>query len=371
MLIQNLNYAIEIAPQLLQNPNRLIADLQSIDAIKSCSAFVIISDDKVKTLYAEKLKMAFTENGFACLLLSFSAGEKSKTRATKELLEDKMLEKGFGADTCIIAIGGGVTSDLAGFIAATYCRGIPLVLIPTSFLAMVDASIGGKNGVNTPYGKNLIGTTTDPNKVIIDSDTLKTLDPKDLRDGFVEVIKHALIWDESLFDYLEKHAENLLSLDLLDIDEIIAKSCQIKVKIVLEDTQRKGIRNLLNFGHTIGHAIENLTNYELSHGEAVAIGILVESYIAFKLGVFDYPSIERIKNLFLKIRLPLKLQNKLAISDLLQAMTIDKKSLKKTPRFVIIDKIGSCLNCDFEYCKSVDEAVIIDALDWMDSGFCS
>jgi len=362
-------YEIEISHGLLQNPIKLIQDLQSLDSIKSCSAFVIISDTLVKPLYADSLAKACKDLGLHIVQLTFPAGEINKTRSTKEQLEDQMLENAVGADTCLIAIGGGVTTDLAGFIASTYCRGIPLVLIPTSLLSMVDASIGGKNGVNTPFGKNLIGTTTEPKKVIIDFETLKTMKPKDLRDGFVEIIKHALISSSTFFEYLEEHPTKLLSLDLLHLDNLIAESCLIKVKIVLEDQQIKGKRNLLNFGHTIGHALENLTNYSLSHGEAVAIGILVESYMAFKLDIFDYPSIERIKNLFLKYGLPLKLQKKLPIDDLLHAMVFDKKSVKKRARFVIIEQIGTCLECDFHYCKAVDEAFLIDALNWMNQEF--
>lgn len=363
------SYEIELGNGLLQNFNRFISDLESIDDIKACSAFALISDDHIKPLYSDLLKKCFINAQKKCFQFSFPQGERHKTRATKEILEDQMLENGLGADTCLIAVGGGVTTDLAGFLASTYCRGVPYVIIPTSLLAMVDASIGGKNGVNTSFGKNLIGTINQPKKVIIDIEVLKTLRTRDLRDGFVEIIKHALIADPCLFDYLVKHSKELLCQDSVTLEHVIFESCRIKSEIVMLDEKAKGKRNLLNFGHTIGHALENLTDYSLTHGEAVAIGILVESYIAFQMKLISQTIVDCIRNVFLEYGLPLKLKIKLAPVAMLQAMSLDKKSLGSSPRFVIIEKVGSCLDCDSKYCMPVEEDILLKALHWMNTEF--
>ena len=226
----------------------------------------------------------YLQLGLEAILFSFPNGEQHKSRATKEKLEDQLFEKELGRDICVIALGGGVTTDLGGYLAATYCRGVPLVMMPTSLLGMVDASIGGKTGVNTPYGKNLVGSIYQPKKVLIDPATLQSLPLKELRNGIVEMIKHGLILDRDYFTYLNEHADQLLELDLSILEKAIFESCRIKREIVEQDDRESGKRNLLNFGHTVGHALENLTHYSLAHGEAVAIGILVESHLAVQLG---------------------------------------------------------------------------------------
>lgn len=211
----------------------------------------IITDTKIEKLFGKKLFKGQAS------FFSFPAGEKSKTRKTKEKIEDGLIQKGFGSDTVIVGLGGGVVTDLAGFVAATYCRGVKLVLIPTTLLGMVDAAIGGKNGVNTPKAKNRIGTFYFPELIMIDTDFLKTLPEKEMLMGGAEILKYGLIDDPSLFQDLPK----LFS----SIDKTIEKSIAAKKKVVGEDPEeKKGLRRILNFGHTIGHALETIENYKIS-----------------------------------------------------------------------------------------------------------
>lgn len=355
-------YEVEIGSGLLNNQIRYLGSL--------ASRFAIITDDNVASLYGKQVYESLTNSGLDSCVFGFPNGEQSKTRATKELLENQMFEKGLGRDTCVIALGGGVVTDLGGYIAATYCRGIPLVMIPTSLLGMVDASIGGKTGVNVPYGKNMLGCIYQPRKVVIDLSTLQSLSKKELANGVVEMIKHGLIADRKIFEDLEKDSNQLLALDPVVLQKAVFESCRIKKEIVEADEKEEGKRRLLNFGHTVGHALENLTHYSISHGEAVAIGLLVECYISVKLGKLDQKSFDRIKAILKKYGLPLRLPSKFPIQTLLDAMALDKKSLKGRPRFVMIDAIGSPLAYDSSYCTPVEESIIKIALQWMNDEMC-
>lgn len=356
------HYEIEIGSGLLKFQTHYLKSL--------ASRFAIITDDKIASLYGEQLQESLASSDLEVHLFSFPSGEQHKTRATKERLEDQLFENGLGRDTCLIALGGGVVTDIAGYVAATYCRGIPLVMIPTSLLGMVDASIGGKTGVNIPYGKNMLGCIYQPKKVVIDLSTLKSLPKKELANGVVEMIKHGLITDSKLFENLEKHSNQLLTLDSAVLEKTIFESCRIKKEIVEQDEKESGKRRLLNFGHTIGHALERLTDYSISHGEAVAIGLLVESYLSVKLGILDQKSFDRIKKILLQYGLPLQLPSRFLIQTILDAMALDKKSLKGQPRFVMISAIGSSLVYDSSYCTHVEESLIKNALHWMNDDLC-
>lgn len=329
------------------------------------SKFAIITDDQTAPLYGEEIKTILQDSGLEAHLFSFPHGEKNKTRNTKEQIENQLFEKKLGSDIGIIAIGGGVVSDLVGYIAATFCRGVPLVIIPTTLLGMVDASIGGKNGVNTPYGKNLIGSLYFPKKVIIDLCTLKTLSKRELANGMVETIKHALISDASFFEELEKNSQAILELESAILEKTVFTSCRIKSEIVEQDEIEKGKRHLLNFGHTVGHALELLSGFSLAHGEAVAIGLIVESYLSMELGYLDPVSLDRIKNIFTLYGLPLYLPAKLSVPDILAAMTLDKKTVGGVPRFVTLKGIGLPMPHDARYCTPVEQPLIEKALQWM------
>lgn len=355
------HYEIEIGNDLLKTQIPYLSTL--------AERFAIVSDDKVAPLYGEHLKQTLIASGLHAHLFSFPGGERHKTRETKELLENRMFEQGLGRDTCVIALGGGVTTDLAGYLAATYCRGVPLVMFPTSLLGMVDASIGGKTGVNVPFGKNMLGCIYPPKKVVIDLASLKSLPKNELVNGISEIIKHGLIADEPLFKYLETHSKSFLDLDPKTVHHAVFESCRIKKEIVEQDEKENGKRRLLNFGHTIAHALELITDYSIPHGEAVAIGMLVESHISCQMGMLDQTSFNRIKKLHIAYGLPLKFP-KFSASKIMDAMMMDKKSLKGKPRFVIIDAIGSSLPFDSHYCTHVDEKQIINALQWMNDDLC-
>lgn len=353
-------YEIEIGKGFLTQEAFLLQTFQLLG-----SRFAIVADDKVVESYGHALHRLLSAIGLETFLFSFPQGEAYKTRAIKENLENQLFEKGLGRDTCIIAMGGGVSTDLGGYLAATYCRGVPLVMVPTSLLAMVDASIGGKTGVNVPYGKNLVGCIYQPKKVIIDISTLKTLPLQEFRNGVAEMIKHGLIADSQYFDYLDANADKILSLDFDALERAIFESCRIKKEIVEADEKENGQRRLLNFGHTVAHALEHLTNYDISHGEAVSIGIAVESYLATKLGNLAPSALNKIESILTKYGLPLKPVTKFSISSLLDAMTLDKKSVRGKPRFPILNDIGSALPCHSNYCMHVDESALINSLEWM------
>lgn len=355
-------YTIEIGRGILTTQAQFLKPL--------ASKFAIICDDTSARLHGTRLQNQLVESGLKSSLFTFPHGEQHKTRETKAAIEDQLFAHGFGRDSCVIALGGGVTTDLAGYVAATYCRGIPLVMIPTSLLGMVDASIGGKTGVNVLQGKNMLGCIYQPKKVVIDLSTLTTLPKKELSNGFVEVIKHALVADEPLFNTLEKHAEQLLALDDDLLERVILASCRIKKEIVEHDEREAGKRALLNFGHTIGHALESLTRYSISHGEAVAIGIVVESYLAFKLGALDQKTFERIKNTLRSYQLRIQLATPLPPEVVLKVMSLDKKARSGQPLFVIINGIGSPSVEGSQYCLPVEESLIKNALIWMNDALC-
>lgn len=346
----------EIAPGL--STESMVNSLQPFG-----TRLAIISDQIVSDLYGNDLKEKLLRNGFEVLLLTFPPGENYKTRSTKERLEDALLENGFGRDTSIIALGGGVVTDLAGFVAATYCRGVPLFLIPTSLLAMVDACIGGKTGVNVPAGKNMIGSFYHPQKIWIDLEFLQTLSLRELKNGIVEMIKHALIIDKNYFDFLENHSSHLLALENPYLERAIVKSILIKEKITTHDEKESGLRFLLNFGHTVGHALEVTSHFKMSHGEAVAIGIAAESYLSLQMGYLSQESFDRILEIFAKYKIPLEIPP-LNPEDLCQAIRLDKKSLKATPRFTLLSGIGECYVEGNSYCMTLEKSLLKQMLDW-------
>jgi 3-dehydroquinate synthase len=273
-----------------------------------------------------------------------------------------MQSLGCGRDVGVLAIGGGMITDLAGFVAATYCRGVPAIYVPTTLLAMVDATVGGKTGVNTPFGKNLIGTFTQPRAVFIDTDVLVTLDKDTVLDGVIESIKHGLIADAAFFDFLDSNAEKVLNLESPELLELITRSINIKRQIVEEDELEIGKRALCNFGHTIGHALESYLNYSISHGVAVAIGIVAESYLSTRVAGLAYADFVKIKNCLLKYGVRLD-HNECNFEDLKSLLLSDKKTRDKSPHFVLLSAIGvPYFSSGKGYTTSVPELLIEEAL---------
>ncbi len=356
---KDIEYDIHIGAGLLASP----ALYQTCQIM--ASRLAIVADTNTEAFYGKQLQHFLSGQGLDVDLLSFQSGELYKTRHTKEWLEDQLLAKGFGRDTALIALGGGIVTDVTGFVASTYCRGIPYLMLPTSLLAMVDASIGGKTGVNVPTGKNMIGTIYQPHAIFMDSATLKSLPKDELKNGIVECIKHGVILDAAYFELLENHAQQVLELDLSFLEHVIFHSCRIKKCVVEEDERETGKRRLLNFGHTIGHALETLTHHAIPHGQAVAIGMLAESYLSMLLGHLSKASFDRIVTILNTYNIHTTLDSPLSPNDFLEAMKLDKKSVKSTPRFVLVKAIGTCLDCDGQYCQSVDVAVLKKTLDWI------
>jgi 3-dehydroquinate synthase len=267
------------------------------------------------------------------------AGEEHKTIEGASRLYDSLLKSNIERSTPILALGGGVIGDTAGFVAATILRGVPLVQIPTTLLAMVDASVGGKTGVNHPVGKNLIGAFHQPIAVLIDPTVLKSLSPRELRSGLAECIKHDIIRDADGFSNLEKNIPRALSLDMDYLTDLIAHNVAIKARVVEADPFEKGERAHLNFGHTFGHAIENVSHYSYAHGECVALGMIAAARLAASRNMLDQNSIDRIVALIKKAGLPAS-GLKLSIDEVLKAMLFDKKVKSGKIRFILPDRIG-------------------------------
>lgn len=275
-----------------------------------------------------------------------------KTREAKQALEDQLLKRNLGKDTVIVGVGGGVTTDLVGFVASTYMRGVPLVLVPTTLLGMVDAAIGGKTGVDTSFGKNTVGSLYLPKAVVVDVGFLKTLDEREKKNGMSEILKYGLIANREIWDHATKW----------DMEKLIHASIACKVEIVSRDFDEKtGLRHVLNFGHTVGHALELLSNYQMAHGEAVALGCMAESYLSHLLGYLD--QIDPILDVYRKLGYSFK---KFDPKALQQAMAMDKKAKENKPRFVLIDRIGHAMPFEGAYCRSVEKEMIEKMITWME-----
>jgi 3-dehydroquinate synthase len=272
--------------------------------------------------------------------LTFPAGERSKTRDTWARLTDALLQREFGRDSGIIALGGGVAGDLAGFVAATYMRGLPYLQVPTTLLAMLDASVGGKTGVDTPQGKNLIGAFHPPTAVIADPDALATLPEREYRGGLAEAVKHGLIADREYFRWIEGETDALLRRDSAALEQLVRRSVEIKAEVVSGDEREAGRRAILNAGHTVAHAIERATGYEVPHGEAVALGLIAECELAFRLGLAAPALRERVEALLARLGLPVRLPRPVSPDALLAAMASDKKNRAARLRFALPSALG-------------------------------
>ena len=311
----------------------------------------LVADDTVARLYREFLdgsNTAWRTSGRTCSdpvadgwgALSFPAGESSKTRDTWARLTDDLLTLGFGRDAAIVALGGGVTGDLAGFVAATYLRGIPFIQAPTTLLAMLDASVGGKVGVDTGAGKNLVGAFHPPAAVVADPLTLTTLDDRTYRSGLAEAVKHGLIADEGHLAWIEANAEALLARDLDRVTLLVRRSVEIKTVIVEADEQEAGMRALLNAGHTVAHALEQATGYAIPHGEAVAVGLAVEAAIGEAIGATEPGTRARIESALARLGLPAALPPGFDPETLFPAFARDKKSRGRVPGFAFVEAPG-------------------------------
>jgi 3-dehydroquinate synthase len=304
----------------------------------------IISDENVFSLYGSKVKKILKDAGFAVNSFVVPPGEKTKSMDYATKIYDFLVEQRAERDDIIIALGGGMVGDLAGFVAATFLRGMPWVQVPTSLVAMVDASIGGKVGVNHPEGKNLIGAFYQPSLVLADCQTLTTLPRRELTSGWAEVIKHGLILDEGFFQFLEGNVDKLTKLEPELLSRAIARSAAIKAQVVSQDEkEREGKRTILNYGHTIAHGLEAATQYKrFLHGEAVAIGMVGAAKLSQRLGLLSSAAVERQQALLQKFGLPTVFSG-LDLTKITRAMELDKKVKEKAIRWVLLQDIGKAL----------------------------
>ena len=298
-------------------------------------------------------------------VLIIPAGESNKTRDTWARLTDQMLAKGYGRDSTVIALGGGVVGDLAGFVAATFMRGIPVVQVPTTLVAMVDASIGGKTGVDTYLGKNLVGVFHFPAAVLIDPQVLATLPFRELRAGFAEIVKHGVIANDAYFREVASSVRNLLDKGGPESDRmlsVIVKSIEIKADIVSRDEREDGLRKTLNFGHTIGHAVELVSGFSLLHGEAVAIGMALEGRLAERIGVAQAGTAEAIIEALRTAGLPTELPRPFEKGAVLEAMRSDKKARSGKTMFALPLRIGAMAGADTGWTVSVTDDQLREVL---------
>jgi 3-dehydroquinate synthase len=330
------SYSIQIGPKLLPQLG------ESCAAMKFGSRCAIITDANVGPLFAKTAAKSLLAKGFDVVTITVPAGETAKSLKTVQACYDKLAEHRLERKSFIVALGGGVVGDLAGFVAATYLRGIPFVQVPTTLLAQVDSSVGGKVGVNLKAGKNLVGAFYQPRFVLCDLDTLKTLPPRELRAGLAEVIKYGIIYDRALFERLERDLDKLLKLHPSTLSEIIARCCEIKAEVVAQDETESGLRAILNFGHTIGHGLEAISRYgKYLHGEAISIGQVAAAELSAALLDFPDLDVERVADLFRRAGLPtsVELASK-QIDDLFRAMRVDKKVSGGEIKFVLAKRIG-------------------------------
>ena len=319
---------------------------------------VIITDPRAKKLYGDALNQNLTKDGFSVTTLQVPEGEEQKSLETAGRLYHELTNCHAERTTPILALGGGVIGDLTGFVAATYMRGVPLIQIPTTLLAQVDSSIGGKVAVDHGQLKNKIGAFYQPRLVISDMDTLKTLPPNELANGLAEVIKSAAIRNKKFFAFLETNLDRIKSLDESALEETVFQTVQIKAEVVEKDERDLGLRNILNYGHTIGHAIETVSDFKVEHGNAVAIGMLAAARISNKMGILDKNDLGRLKGIIEKAGLPTEMPD-LQIEKIIQAMKHDKKVLRDKIRFVLLKSIGSAFITD-EVNLSLVEKVLVN-----------
>jgi 3-dehydroquinate synthase len=334
-----------------------------VPAATRAHRYAIIADANVAPLYAARVRSALGEG--RTRVYTIPAGEEHKTRATWASLTDSLLGDGFGRDSAVVAVGGGVVGDLAGFVAATYMRGIPFVQVPTTLLAMIDASIGGKTGVDTPSGKNLVGAFHHPAAVIADPDVLRTLPPEHLRAGLAEAIKHGVIADAAYFDEVAAAAPEIVSgsrVATAALERVIVRSIAIKADVVRRDEREGGLRKTLNFGHTIGHAIELRSDYRMLHGEAVAVGMVLESRVAERLGIAEKGTSERVRAAIERTGLPVSPPTDQKPDEILSATRGDKKARSGIVEYALPTRIGAMAAGDKGWGVAVSDDVVLEVL---------
>ncbi|MBO8128744.1 MAG: 3-dehydroquinate synthase [Peptococcaceae bacterium] len=335
------SYPICIGDALLPETGWLVSHVRLTGRV------MVVTNPTVGKLYGEVVRGSLEKAGFTVVWAEIPDGEEFKTLDTASLLYDTAFQNNLDRWSAVIALGGGVVGDVAGFVAATYMRGVPFIQVPTTLLAQVDSSVGGKVAVNHPKGKNIIGAFYQPRLVIADTGTLKSLPPRELKAGMAEVIKYGVIKDAAFFSWLEKNLDRVLALDNAALQQVVEVSCRIKAEVVEADETEQGMRQILNFGHTVGHALESLTNYEVyRHGEAVAIGMVAAARIAVAMGLLPAEEFERLRNLVVRCGLPEAVPDGIDPKLLWTYLHCDKKARGRKVVFVLPRAIGQVIVCD-------------------------
>ncbi len=355
-------YDVEIGSGLGQT---LIDDLKGgLDG--GIKKLAVITDSHVEELYGGPVCQALCEAGYEAELFVFPAGEKSKVRSVKEMLEDAMLAQGYRRDCMVIAVGGGVVSDLAGFLAGTFGRGVPYINYSTTLLAAADAAVGGKTAVDTPLATNLIGLIYQPKKVYVDIDTWKTLPKEHIINGLAETVKHGCLADLELFEYLEKNHEGILGLDPEACTFISEHNCDVKYRVVMKDERESNLREILNLGHTVGRAVETVSDYKLLHGQAVSIGLVAQAKLGLKYGYMSAEEVDRVIALLEKIGLPVDIPDYIDRDELVKKLYTDKKVRDGKLRFVFQKGIGEVMQFDDgRYAREVTESDAAEVIKGM------
>ncbi len=321
--------------------HNILASIGGIASSEKARKFAIITNSTVNSLYGDTVAGSLESSGFEHEMFEVADSEASKSLAEAEMLYRKLAAGGFDRNSCIISLGGGVVGDLGGFVAATYMRGIGLIHVPTTLLAQVDSSIGGKAAVNIPEGKNLVGAFHQPELVITDVATLATLPDAEFRSGLAEVLKYGMILDSELFGMLESGADCILRRDPDAMVKVVARCAAIKAGIVEQDEHDMGRRLILNYGHTLGHALEAASEYQYRHGEAVALGMLFAAEMSMKSGLLAQNDLQRLHKLISALCLPARMDRKIDVEKVMKFMNIDKKSRDGKLRLVLPTGIGS------------------------------
>ncbi len=342
------SYPITIGGGLLQDVG---VDLVERNIAKR---YAIISDDQVASLYGTKLLKSLEHAGVEAEMITIPHGEATKNISTIGQLASELAKRGFDRSDGLIALGGGVAGDITGFLASIYMRGIPFVQVPTTLLAQVDSSVGGKTGVDIPEGKNLIGTFYQPRVVYIDTDVLQTLPESELRGGLAEVIKYGIIIDVDFFSYLQTHRAAILNLESEEVATMVRKCCEIKAMVVEQDEREGGLRRILNFGHTIGHAVEAASDFSINHGFAVAIGMCAVAELAVKGGYTIQGVADEVRKIITDYGLPDTIPADLDQVLIKAYLQTDKKTVGGRVFFVLPEKIGKVIITDEVASTDVD-----------------
>jgi 3-dehydroquinate synthase len=354
--VVNLPYPVTVAAGAFDGLSEVVK------SVAPAYRIAVITDSAVGPRYAGRATKQLGAERTS--VFTIASGEQHKTRETWSRLTDEMLSKGFGRDSAVVALGGGVVGDIAGFVAATYMRGVPVVQVPTTLLAMVDASVGGKTGVDTPAGKNLVGAFHQPAAVVIDPLLLQTLPVEHLRAGFAEIVKHGVVADADYFERASSFVEEWPLSGRQAVPELtalIARSVEIKAAIVVRDERESGLRRVLNFGHTIGHAIEAATAFETLHGQAVAIGLVAEARLAERMGVATNGTARMIERACRAAGLATSLPA-IPIARIIELTRTDKKVREGRVEYALPKRIGEMAGADHGWTVPVDDTVVREAL---------